>query len=650
MCGIAGYKNLDGRPIDQSLLTRMVAGVSHRGPDGQGFFLDEKAGVGLAHARLGIIDLQTGQQPIGNEDGTVVVVANGEIFNYIELRRDLAAQGHIFKTQSDIETIVHLYEEYGEDLVHQLNGQFAFALWDGRRRRLMLVRDRPGILPLFYCQTPSRLAFGSEIKSLLPALDSVPAMNPDALAEILTYWAPVSPGTAFKGIFEVEPGQMLCLDSAADAPVRKRKYWNWMLASSSECRSASDSTGKLRLAEELYGLLDDSVRIRLRADVPVGVYISGGLDSSVLAALVRKRQESVTAFCVGFEDKELDEGPYQDEVAKSLSIDASRVVCKAKDIRERFLQCVEACEVPITRAAPVPMFLLSERVSKSGCRVVLTGEGADEVLGGYGLFQEAKIRAFCARFPDSSMRSALFKRLYPDLNVTRGQSVRTLKSFFASGDSVESPYFSHFNRWKTGAWACGFLTARFRTAPSYTSVASVRPAELAQIPLLSRAQLLEVKTFMAPYLLSSQGDRMLMAHAVEGRFPYLDHRVIEFANALDPRLKMRGLISKYLLRTVGARLVPPAVLNRPKHAYRAPDAEAFCAVPRPDYVHELLSDRTIEEYGYFDSKRVAQLDRKIQAAVSGRTPVSHRESLLWMTVLSTQAWHFRFQIKKYGVS
>jgi asparagine synthase (glutamine-hydrolysing) len=644
MCGIAGVLSFDGDParVSRRRLHAMARALAHRGPDGEGFFIDTaRHEVGLAHTRLSVVDLTGGQQPIGNEDGSIQVVFNGEIFNYIELRDELVRKGHRFRTASDTEVLVHLYEEEGDDFVHQLNGQFAIALWDGRRRRLVLVRDRPGILPVYYLQTRSELVFGSEIKALL-AVSSRPRVNAEALRQVMTLWAPLSPDTLFEGIVEVEPGQIV---TVADGRLQKRYYWRWDLPPEGEGRVGPDG----ELADELVSLLDDATRIRLRADVPVGAYLSGGLDSSVLTGLVaRTAGTRLRTFSIGFEDREFDETAHQQEMIAFIGADHSRVSMSRRDVAAGFPDVIRSAETPITRTAPVPMARLSAHVRASGYKVVLTGEGADEVLGGYDLFKETKIRAFCARHPGSRMRPLLLKRLYPYLTFTRGQPVAVLKSYFASlDDDHRMPGFSHRTRFLAGARCEAFLSpgfrAQFGAACPEQQLLDRLGEGLAGRCVFHRAQLLEARTLMAGYLLSSQGDRMLMAHSVEGRFPYLDHRVIEFGNALDPRLKMKVLNEKYLLKKGAAPLVPKAIVTRAKQPYRAPDAIAFLGPDRPAYVGDLLAASTLTAYGYFDAAKVGRLVRKLEDAARHDRPITHVDSLAFVTILSTQLWHRLFQ-------
>jgi asparagine synthase (glutamine-hydrolysing) len=645
MCGISGIVSFDGNParLAPDRLAAMGRALSHRGPDGTGAYVEMSApGVGLVHRRLSIIDLEGGRQPMSNEDDNVRVIFNGEIFNYVELGQELVARGHRLRTRSDTEVIVHLYEDLGDDFVHRLNGQFAIALWDGRRRRLLLVRDRPGILPLYYQQRPGELLFASEIKALLAAQSAPPPANADALRDVMTLWAPLSPATLFEGILEVEPGQMLVVEGGR---ARRRTYWTWQLARQElTVRPREDDA-----AEELLGLLADATRLRLRADVDVGAFLSGGLDSSVLVALIaREAGARLRTFSVGFADRELDEGHYQRLMVQAIGAEHRPVCCSARDLVERFPAVIRAAEVPITRTGPAPLHALAAEVRRAGCKVVMTGEGADEVLGGYDLFKEAEVRAFCARQPESSRRPRLLQRLYPSFDFARNSPAALLASSFGTLDGCPDDLtYSHQPRWAAGPAVERLLSADFlgrcgSRTPAERALDRFAPA-LRGRPLLHRAQLLESRTLLSSYLLSSQCDRMLMAHSVEGRFPYLDHRVIEFANRLHPRLKLRALREKVLPKHAARALVPSPIVRRAKQPYRGPDARIFLRPDRPSWVDDLLSPRTVAGHGYFDPAGVSHLAGRLgEAARTGRA-VSHRDSLAFMTVLSTQLWHATFQ-------
>lgn len=619
---------------ERARLERMVGAIPHRGPDGTGYHIEP--GVGLGHARLSIIDLGGGAQPIHNGDESTWITYNGEIFNYIELRAELLARGHKFRTQSDTEVIVHAYDEYGDAFVDHLNGQFAFALWDRKRRRLLLVRDRAGILPLYYAQLPGGTVFASEVKALLASGHVQAALDPDGFDELMTFWAPVAPRTVFAGVNIVPPGEMLVLDASG---THRKRYWHWEFPRVADLRR--DPAGKLEA--ELHQILGDATQIRLRADVPVGAYLSGGLDSSTLVALLKQRvPQTLQTFSIGFDDAGLDESAHQQAMVKHLDTVHNHVQCSLADIAQAFPRTILHSESPILRTAPAPMQLLSGLVRRNGVKVVLTGEGADEVLGGYDIFKESKVRQFWAQQPHSKWRPGLLKRLYPYLDLTSEQSAAYLKEFFGIGlNNPSDPCFSHLPRWMTTAQCKLFWSDEFRARTSGDPAARLRdslPPELAEWHPFNRSEYLEAKTLLPSYLLSSQGDRMLMANSVEGRFPFLDHRLIEFATRLHPRYKMRVLKEKWLLKQAMRDALPESILNRHKQPYRAPDAAAFLGPSMPEYVKELTSEAMITRYGYFDPVKVSRLMAKL-----GRSKVpAARDNMAFIGVLSTQIWHATF--------
>ncbi len=641
MCGLAGihFDDAAARP-DPAMLRRMIAAIGHRGPDGDGYH--EEPGIGLGHARLSIIDLAGGAQPIWNEDRTIAIVYNGEVFNYPELRAQLIAQGHRFTTTTDTECLVHLYEQEGDAFVERLNGQFAFALWDRNRRRLILCRDRAGILPLYWCRvvpsysTGPAVVFGSEIKALLASGLVKPEPDPEGLDELWTFWAPVPPKTAFKGIEQLRPGEMVVLEGTR---VTRRQYWRWEFPPAGEHRRAPLPG----LTRELTELLGDATQIRLRADVPVGAYLSGGLDSSSLVALLsRSIAKSLHTFSIGFDDPGLDESAHQRAVAEHLQTRHHHFQCTTPDIAATFPDAIRHTENPVLRTAPAPMRLLSRSVRQAGLKVVLTGEGADEVLGGYDIFKEAKVRQFWARNPGSPWRPLLLKRLYPYLDLTSAQGDRYLKEFFGQGlANPGDPFFSHQPRWTTTAQCKLFWSADFAASIRGNALERLRgalPPEMPRWHPFNRAEYLEATTLLPSYLLSSQGDRMLMANSVEGRFPYLDHRLIAFANALHPDAKMRVLKEKQLLRQAMQEALPASILRRHKQPYRAPDAAAFLGERTPDYVNELTGPAALKRYGYFDPDKVGRLIAKLRRS---KAPAV-RDNMAFVGILSTQLWHSAF--------
>ena len=626
------------------MLRRMIGAIGHRGPDGQGFL--EEPGIGLGHARLSIIDLAGGAQPIWNAARTIAIVYNGEVFNYVELRAELAARGHRFTTTTDTEVLVHLYEEEGDAFVEKLNGQFAFALWDRSRRKLILCRDRTGILPLYWSRvdrtesTGAAIVFGSEVKALFASGLVTPEADAQGLDDLWTFWSPLPPRTAFKGVQQLLPGEMLVVTAGT---MTRKRYWRWEFPAAGQHRRAPLPG----LQDELTAILGDATQIRLRADVPVGAYLSGGLDSSSLVALLsRSIANSLHTFSIGFDDPGLDESAHQREVALHLRTQHHHFQCTAANIAEGFATAIRHTENPVLRTAPAPMRLLSRSVRDAGLKVVLTGEGADEVLGGYDIFKEAKVRQFWARHPGSTWRPLLLKRLYPYLDLTSAQGDSYLREFFGQGlDRPQDPFFSHLPRWTTTAQCKMFWSADFAARAGSGALERLRaalPAEMLSWHPFNRAEYLEATTLLPGYLLSSQGDRMLMASSVEGRFPYLDHRLIGFANALHPRIKMRVLREKQLLREAMRHALPPSILKRHKQPYRAPDAAAFLGERMPDYVNELTGASALKRYGYFDPDKVSRLVAKLRRS---RAPAV-RDNMAFVGILSTQLWHAEFIDRK----
>lgn len=651
MCGIAGLissTTLSGhqaQPVREDELRRMIASLHHRGPDGSDVRVE--GGVGLAHARLSIIDLATGWQPMHNEDESVWVVFNGEIFNYLELRADLQRRGHRFYTHSDTEVLVHLYEEFGERFVEHLNGQFAIALHDTRLRRVVLARDRVGIRPLFYAQIGARLAFASEIKALFTLPGMRRAFDTRALADIFTLWSAVPPCSAFEGVSQLPPGHVMVVDLPTDGgAIRTRisRYWDWEFPTLEQALAAPHRSED-DCAEELKALLIDAVRLQLRADVPVGAYLSGGLDSSIITSLIRNHTNTpLRTFSLTFEDAEFDESVWQQELVEHLRTEHSSLKASRSDIAAGFPRAVWHVETPIVRTAPTPLMLLSGLVRESGYKVVLTGEGADEVFGGYDLFKEAKIRRFLAREPNSSWRPRILEKLYPYLKNSPASGRAFTHRFFGEGmDQLHEPWFSHVPRMTTTQRVQQFFNADVQAQlRGYKTTEALRerlPGALAGWAPMHRDQYVEAHTLMSGYLLSSQGDRVAMASSVEGRVPFLDHRLIEFASRLPPQYKLKGLTEKHLLKHAMRGELPESIRRRTKQPYRAPDSACFFERGKAvDYVAELMSPQRIAQAGIFDPLAVNKLFEKSRA---GRA-IGFGDNMAFVGVLSTQLLHEQF--------
>ena len=610
----------------------MLGSIRHRGPDASGIYLDNEAGLGSV--RLSIIDLAGGDQPVHNEDETLWIVYNGEVFNYVELRPDLEARGHKFYTNTDTEVLVHLYEEKGPAMLKELNGQFGLALWDRKKRSLFLARDRMGIRPLFYRQNGKRLAFASEIKAIFTDPGVERRLEPETLSDVFTCWSPMGDLTPFRGVKQLMPGHYALI---TEDGMTTHRYWQLSFADD------DDKERPLReWKEELKALLHDACRIRLRADVPVGAYLSGGLDSTYTTSVVKHDfNNQLCTFSVSFADSRFDEALFQNKAVHALGTDHKMIKCTDSDIGADFPDVIWYAETPLLRTAPVPLFQLSKLVRESNFKVVLTGEGSDEIFAGYDIFKESRIRRFWANEPLSKARPKLLRKLYPDIfQHADSRASAFLEGFFQRGlDQVNSPVYSHMIRWDNTSLLKGFfsagLQAEISSLPGLAErfVSSLPQSFMSWNPL-SRAQYTEATIFLSNYLLSSQGDRMAMAHSVEGRFPFLDYRVIEFAARVPPFYRLRGLRDKFILRQAAADVIPAELANRPKHPYRAPISRCFFGDSRHEYVENLLSVESLREKGYFHPGKVGKLVDKVRRQ-DGQL-LSERENMGLIGILSTQ--------------
>ncbi len=636
MCGICGVLALDG-PLELPDRTpeRMIGVMRHRGPDEFGAWRDPR--VFLGHARLSIIDLEGGQQPMAGPDERCWITFNGEIFNYIELADELRALGHVFRTRSDTEVILHAYQEWGDACVDRFNGQFAFAIWDRDRERLFMARDRFGIRPFYLAAHDGRLLFASEIKSLRAYPGFNPGLDPDALAEVTTYWVNIAPATSFNGVAQLPPGHTAVVETEPkgappEAPlpaaVRVRRYWQPSFLPEAEDRRRVVPDEAARFAADLREKLVEAATIRLRAVVPVGAYLSGGLDSSTTAALIhRYTDHRLKTFSVGFQDRDYDESDWQRAMAAHIGTDHAIVTVDAEAIASRFAEVVWCCESPILRTAPAPLHALSELARSEDFKVVLTGEGADEIFVGYNIFRETKVRRFWARDPAAVARSTLLTRLYPYL----AQSPPAfLQRFYGQGiEQPDEPLFSHRPRWQNTRAVANLLDGDPAPAVARAEqrlLASL-PAEFTQWGAVARAQYLEMTTFLAGYLLSSQGDRMLMGNSVEGRFPFLDHELAELAATMPASVKLQSLAEKAILKDSVADLLPATILNRPKQPYRAPDAASFQGSAGRELVAACLGEMP---ESVWHSGRLAALVRKWE---HGRL-TSVRDNMAFVAALS----------------
>lgn len=626
MCGIAGFttsRNALGGARDEygRRLRRMSGSLRHRGPDAlSGIVVD---GAALGHARLAILDLEGGAQPMRDPASGAALVFNGEIFNHVELREELAGS-YRFRTRSDTEVVLAAFLRWGPECLARFNGQFALALHDPRDGSLWLARDRVGILPLFYALTRDGVAFASEAKALVAAGFAEPRLDGRGVKQAIQLWAPVPPRTCVEGVLALPPAT---LGRFRDGRLELRRYWRLDLGAAAEpltSRRAEEDA-----VEAVGALLEDAVRLRLRADVPVGAYLSGGLDSSVLCAIAQKLLGgTLSTYAIGFEDPAYDESRFQELVSSALATDHHSVTATRGLVGELLPDVVRHAEQVLVRAAPAPLLALSREVRRNGGKVVLTGEGSDEIFLGYDLYAETRVRQFWARQPRSNMRPALFRRLYPYLALG-AQGDAMLRHVFGEGlDAPQSPGFSHLPRWTAAGRVFRLFSPDFAASvadedPAAAAISTLPDGARGWSPL-ARAQHLEMQTLLAGNLLAAQGDRMLMGSSVEGRFPYLDHRLVELAARLPERLKLRGLAGKWVLRRYARPLVPAAVLDRPKMPYRSPPAGALVGDAAPEWAREVMSAAALRDTGIFDPDKVSRLVAKLSRPIG---PVSEVDAM-----------------------
>jgi asparagine synthase (glutamine-hydrolysing) len=610
MCGIAGIVSLGGRDVYPGELQGMCDAMVHRGPNSGGAYV--APGVAIGMRRLSVIDLATGDQPIRNEDGRVWVVMNGEIYNFRELRRDLARRGHCFTTSGDTETIVHLYEEYGARLVDHLRGMYAFALWDSRSRTLLLARDRIGIKPLYYTVVDERLIFASELKAILalPAVER--RLNWRAIDHLFTFLVTPHDQSIIDGVAKLEPGHILA--AGPHQPPRATKYWELQFAPN---RARSEAS----FVEELQAQLDESVQLHLTSDVPLGAFLSGGIDSSaVVAAAARQTAQPVKTFSIGFADADYDESPHARRVARHLGTDHHELVLEpdALDVIEDIAWFLDE---PFGDASAIPTYLVSQLAAEH-VTVVLSGDGGDELFGGYDRYVvEAREREY--RLPAAVRRvMRLTSQSMPD-----GMTGRNFLHHF-SLDGVDR-YLDAVTLFRRDAMSRLFEPDVFDRLCAFDPYQDAG-RHLAALPgdWLGALQSFDVKRYL-PLDILTKVDRMSMGHSLEARVPLLDHKFAEFAATIPPELKLRGTTTKYVLKRALRGVLPDAIIDRPKRGFAVPLGRWFRG-ELSGFARDLLLSGASRERGLFNRKYVQELLRQLDA---GR-PLDLQ---LW-TLISFEMW------------
>jgi asparagine synthase (glutamine-hydrolysing) len=624
MCGICGFMAKPSCSVDQGLLTRMTRRLGHRGPDDEGYYVDPSIGLGMR--RLSIIDLLTGHQPMTNEDRTLWLVFNGEIYNFRELRTRLSSRGHHFSSQSDAEVVIHAYEEYGDQCVDHFNGMFAFALWDAPRRRLLLARDRLGIKPLYYWASKDQLVFGSELKAVMTCADVPRQIDPIALDQFLTLEYIPSPRTIYQGVNKLPPGHRLIFQ---DGRARLEPYWD-----------ISFGNGPIReecCRETLWGLLQDAVRLQMVSDVPLGAFLSGGIDSSTVVALMHEvTQDSLQTFSIGFGDVTYNELPYARTVATRFGTQHHEKILEP-DLADLAERLVRHLDEPLGDFSILPTYLVSE-LARESVKVVLTGDGGDELFGGYDTYVAQQWDGRYRRLPAMLRTWALpaLMRRVPPQPAKKGLINKAKR--FVEGSALP-PSLQHV-RWMiflNDADKEMLYTPSLQEAldgHSTTSLFESYLQRVAHADPLAQQQYVDVKTYLADNILTKV-DRMSMATSLEVRVPLLDHRIVEYALNLPPHLKLRRGRTKQILRQTMESRLPGSVLKKPKQGFSMPMKHWLRSSLRP-LMLDLLSEETLHCQGYFDPSTVTCWMRE---HLDGRADHSHR---LWALIVF-ELWHQQMQ-------
>lgn len=601
MCGINGiaFSSRSGRTVDRALLERMRDVITYRGPDDQGSFIDGT--VGLGHRRLSIVDVAAGHQPMTNEDGSLRITYNGEIYNHADFRTELEAKGHVYQTHCDTETILHLYEEYGEHCVEHLRGMFAFAIWDRRRKELFIARDRLGVKPLYYVHTDDgSLYFGSEIKTLIEAGALKPEINYRALPDYLANHAPSGEDTLYRGVKRLLPGHVMLW---RDGDLRVSRYWDVSFV-----KHADEGRSDKDYIAEWSDLFRTSVRLRLMADVPLGMFLSGGIDSSAICAVMSGMvTEPIKTFSVAFKEREANELEYARVVAEAFKTNHHEIVVSPEDFFGTLPKLVWHEDEPLAHPSSVALYFVSHLASRH-VKVVLTGEGSDELLAGYARYRKTILNLALGQRYHSLTSRGMRNLLRKQIEVMPGARLRQklLRTFLAVSPDIESIYFDNF------AVFPQVMQAELLTPETVEQTGDIDPyAGLREVlketdasSFLDRLLYADIKTYLHELLMKQ--DQMSMAASLESRVPFLDHKLVEFTSGLPERLKLRGWTTKYVLRQSMKGILPETILSRPKMGFPVPIGTWFRGAYRHVVEDYVLSDRALSR-GVFSPDFVRNL-------------------------------------------
>ncbi|MGW0889920.1 asparagine synthase (glutamine-hydrolyzing) [Saccharopolyspora sp. NPDC002578] len=634
MCGIAGFYGSSLHPEQyRDLMHDMLAQIEHRGPDEAGCYLDDRLAMGTV--RLSIIDLSSGQQPVGSADGRYWLCYNGELYNYRELRRELIARGFAFRTESDTEVVLNAWAAWGPDCLPRFNGAFGFAVYDSETGELHLARDRYGKRPLFVARHEGAWLFASEMKAFLAYPGFRFEFDPAELSSIFATWTPLPGQSGYQGVEQVPMGEYLSLRGDE---VRRGRWAPLDLSAGAAPESEQEAVELIRAD------LEQAVDVRLRSDVEVGVYASGGLDSSIIAHLAARRTDRpLRTFSIQFEDAEFDESAEQDELTAHLGTRHSTVRVSDADVAEAFPEAVRHAEVPAFRTAFVPMHLLAQQVRREGIKVVLSGEGADEAFLGYGIFKDTRLLSEWNELDDETRRERM-GRLYPYLAHFNGaDEQRRMLGLYQQFSTEDRPgLFSHQMRFQNGRFAARLLAEPGDPLGAIEKLVADEPG-FAELSAVQKAQWLEFRTLLSGYLLSTQGERMALAHGVENRCPFLDPAVVRRAASVNGRFG-DPYDEKYLLKQAYADVLPERIVKKGKFPYRAPDSAVFVR-SRPDYRDLLLDQDALDEIPALDSRFVRKFVTRVFDTPPERIGTKENQAFVF---LASTVWLHHWYVRGHA--
>ena len=603
MCGIAGIFN-SKRYANYENINKMLCSIEHRGPDDMSASFNDNSALGSV--RLKIFKLEEGQQPYISKDKETIICLNGEIFNFMDLLNEIKSLDVNIKIKSEVELIYYMFKIFGSDFIEKINGQFAISIKENDK--LFLYRDPFGIRPLFYTVDKGEILFCSEIKGIISVKKEL-GINYNNLGQIIKFWTLIGENTIFENIFQIEAGSYVIFEGL---DIKKIRYFNDKYDSADKVKYKNLNEAK----EDFYTNLLNAVKRQMHGDVEIGAYLSGGIDSTAITYLLKNLNQNTKTFSINFDNKEYDESHFQNIAINNIKVNNTSIKIGNEDISNIFQKVIYHTETPIFRTAPSPLFLLSKLVNNNSIKVIMTGEGADEILYGYDIFKESKIRNFIKRNKFSKYRWNLLKKLYAYLpQFQNPRYFNMIKEFYSKTIDENSKLYSFLPRLKNNSGIFNFFNEDFLSTPidDYSEIDKFLDKDFDKIDELQKIEDFEIKTLLTNYLLSSQGDRMTMANSVEGRYPFLDLEFVRYARRIPNEFKLNLLKDKHILRECFKDKLPSSLYNRPKIAYQAPEIKSFFQNKKTkEYISDYLSNNSLSKVGIYNIKNINNVINKAQ--------------------------------------